>query len=101
MLAAPEPSSPLLHDSWGDNLYLAREFEAGDIEQAREAATVVIEREYRLNRHAGVPMEGRAALAFWDERLDELVFYNSTQMPHQVRYARMRHLGGEIGSAHV
>src|SRR3546814_21143309 len=83
MLAALEPSSPLLHDSWGDNPYLARAFEASDIEQAREAATVVIEREYRLNRPAGVPMGGRAALAFWDVPVDELVFSNSTQMQHQ------------------
>src|SRR3546814_11977201 len=54
-----------------------------------------------LNRQAGVPMEGRAALAFWDERLDELVFYNSTQMPHQVRYALSLHLDLEERQIHV
>src|SRR3546814_3202707 len=46
-------------------------------------------------------MEGRAALAFWDERLDELVFYNSTQMPHQVRYALSLHLDLEERQIHV
>lgn len=101
MQKALEDASPLLHESWGDNIYLTREFESGDLDRARQDATIVIEREYRLNRQAGVPMEGRAILAFWDERLDELMVYNSTQMPHQVRYALALHLDLEERQIHV
>ena len=39
----------------------------------------------RMGRHAGVPLEGRGVLAYYDRRLDELVVYSSTQFPHVVR----------------
>ena len=80
------PGAALLHEAWGDNLFIAKDFEFGDLDAARRDATVVVEREYKMNRQAGVSMEGRAILAFWDERLDELTIYNSSQMPHQIRY---------------
>lgn len=85
----------LLHESWGNNLFIAKDFEAGDLDAARANAAVVIEREYKMNRQAGVSMEGRAILAFWDERLDQLTVYNSTQMAHQIRYGLSLHLGIE------
>jgi carbon-monoxide dehydrogenase large subunit len=84
-LRALEPDAPLLYEEWGDNLYIRKDFDAGDIQSARDAADVVVKREFRMNRQAGVPMEGRAILAFWDDRLDELTVYNSTQHPHQIR----------------
>ena len=92
MEAAIRPDAPLLHETWDRNVYLTREFEAGDLDRVRAEASVVVERSYRLNRQAGVSMEGRAILAHWDDRLDELVVWNSTQMPHQVRYALSLHL---------
>ncbi len=36
-------------------------------------------------RVAALPLEGRACLAEWDSRDDELVVHVSTQVPHQVR----------------
>lgn len=95
------PGAPLLHEAWGENVYLHRRHEAGDIAAAKAAATVTIEREYKLNRQAGVSMEGRAILAWWDERLDELMVYNSTQMPHQARYGLALHLDLEERQIHV
>ena len=85
--AALNPGAALIHETWGDNLFIESTIEAGDIQAAAQQATVVIEREYRMNRQAGVPLEGRAALAHWDARLDELVVYSSTQFPHQIRAA--------------
>jgi len=32
-----------------------------------------------------VPLEGKAVLAHWDDRLDQLIVYASTQTPHMVR----------------
>ena len=82
---ALKPGAALLHESWGDNLYVETEVRAGDVDQIAGNAPVVIEREYRMNRQAGVPLEGRAAVADWDYRLDELVLYSTTQHPHQTR----------------
>ena len=31
------------------------------------------------------PMEGKAALAYWDARIEQLVVYTSTQVPHLIR----------------
>jgi carbon-monoxide dehydrogenase large subunit len=90
-----------LHEDWSDNVYLRRDYEAGDLEAVKRAASVVVERDYKLNRQAGVSMEGRAILAWWDERLDELMVYNSTQMPHQARYALALHLDLDERQIHV
>jgi aerobic carbon-monoxide dehydrogenase large subunit len=88
-------SRHLIHESWGDNLYLERVIEGGDIEAAARAAEITVTREYRMNRQSGAPMEGRAVLAYRDHRLDEVVVYASTQTPHTVRVALGEILGIE------
>jgi carbon-monoxide dehydrogenase large subunit len=85
----------LLHEDWPNNLYIERTFEAGDIEGAKARAEVVIERRYRMNRQVAVPMEGRAVLSYRDRRLDELVVYDSTQVPHIIRLGLAEVLGLE------
>lgn len=74
-----------LHDGWGDNIYVERTIEGGDIEQAISAAAVSVTRDYRLSRQATAAMEGRAVVALWDERLDELVLHLTCQSPHVYR----------------
>ncbi|HEV2335843.1 MAG TPA: xanthine dehydrogenase family protein molybdopterin-binding subunit [Stellaceae bacterium] len=85
----------VVHESWGDNLYLERIVQGGDIEAAARAAEIVVKREYRMNRQSGSPMEGRAVLAYRDHRLDEVVIYCSTQTPHTLRVALGELLGVE------
>ncbi len=87
--------SALVHESWGDNLFIERVVEGGDIEAAARAAEIVVKREYRMNRQSGAPMEGRAVLTCRDHRLDEVVIYASTQTPHTVRVAIGEILGIE------
>jgi len=77
----------LVHDQWGDNLYIERVIEGGDIEAAARAADVRISRRYRMHRQSGAPLEGRGILAYRDHRLDEVVLYASTQTPHTLRVA--------------
>ncbi len=48
-----------------------------------------------MNRHVAVPLEGRAVLAYRDHRLDELVVYTSTQVPHIIRLGLAEVLGLE------
>ena len=99
--AAMLPGAPLVHEAWGDNLFIEKEFGGGDIDRAAAEAAVRIERRYAMNRQAGVPMEGRAALASFDPRLDELVLWCSTQFPHQIRAALAEFLAVEERRLHV
>src|SRR6266852_7576397 len=75
-----------VHEQWGDNLYVERVVEGGDIEAAARAADITLTRQFRMQRQSGAPLEGRAVLAYRDHRLDEVVVYASTQTPHTVRY---------------
>jgi carbon-monoxide dehydrogenase large subunit len=93
--AALNPGGPLVHEHWGDNLFIERTIESGDIEAAARAAAITVSREYRMHRQSGSPLEGRAVLAYRDHRLDEIVVYASTQTPHTVRVALAETLGIE------
>ncbi len=99
-LAARAAGSALVHDEWGDNVYIQRDFTGGDIDSVRDSA-VVVTRDYRMNRQSTVPMEGRAVLAHWDERLDELVVYLTTQIPHIIRIGLAQTLGLPERQVHV
>jgi carbon-monoxide dehydrogenase large subunit len=88
-------SQVLLHEGWPDNLFISRLFEGGNVDEAKQRADIVVERHYRMNRQAAVPMEGRAVLAYRDQRLDELVVYDSTQVPHIIRLGLSEVLGIE------
>ena len=91
-LAARRPDAPLVHEAWGDNLFLTTSAD-GDIEAVRERAAVVIEREYHTARQCMVPMEGKAVLARPDEQRGQLVVYTSTQVPHLIRTGLSQTLG--------
>lgn len=76
-----------LHEQWRTNVVHELEFNAGAEEsfQHLDAAPVKVVREYRMARQSMNPMEGKGCLAYWDHRLDQLVLYSSTQVPHLIR----------------
>jgi aerobic carbon-monoxide dehydrogenase large subunit len=84
MLAARQPGAPLVHETWGDNVILETRVDA-DLAAIRASAPVVVRRTLRTARQCMSPMEGRGVVAVWDRRLEQLVLYTSTQMPHIVR----------------
>jgi carbon-monoxide dehydrogenase large subunit len=84
MLAAREPGAPLVHEDWGDNVFLRTSIEAG-LDAIRLNAPVVVRRRLRTARQCMSPLEGRGVIAAWDRRLEQLVVHTSTQMPHMVR----------------
>lgn len=84
MLAARRPDAPLVHESFGDNVYLVSSFD-GDIESVAARADVKVTREIRTARQCMLPIEGRGVVAEWDARLDQLTVWSSAQMPHIVR----------------
>ena len=84
MLQGQRSDSPLVHEDWGDNIYLESCFD-GDLTAAKAAAAVTVTKEFRTNRQCMAPLEGKGAVAYWDSRLEQLVVYTATQMPHIVR----------------
>jgi len=88
-------SPALVHEYFGDNLYQERTFTGGDIEAAARTAELTVSREFRTGRQSGAPMECRGVLAYRHHRLDQLVLYASTQMPHTMRVALSEILGLE------
>jgi carbon-monoxide dehydrogenase large subunit len=81
-----------VHEEWDDNLFLTLNLDNG-FEEASRRADVVVKRRIDLSRQAMVPMEGKAALAVWDDRANQLIVYASTQTPHIVRIGIARFLG--------
>jgi carbon-monoxide dehydrogenase large subunit len=85
--------APRVHDSWPDNIFVETRIETGDLAALKHQAPVIVKRQLRMGRHAGVPMEGRGVLAHYDRRLDELVVHSSTQFPHVIRTILAQSLG--------
>ena len=100
MLEARRPGTPLVHESWGDNVYLETSVDA-DVDAVAETAAIRVSREFRTARQCMAPIEGRGVLAYWDGRLDQLVVYSATQMPHIVRTGLAECLGLEHGQVRV
>ncbi|MGQ0652954.1 MAG: xanthine dehydrogenase family protein molybdopterin-binding subunit [Betaproteobacteria bacterium] len=101
MLEALKPGAPLVREEWGDNVFVKRENAYGDLEAAKKAAAVTITREYRMNRQSAVPLEGRAILAAWNDRLEELTVWCGSQSPHQTRVGLAQVLGLEERQLHL
>jgi carbon-monoxide dehydrogenase large subunit len=99
-LKARELGAALLHEEWGNNLFLTTYFD-GDIEGLRRTAPVVVEREYSTARQCMNPMEGKGTLAHWDEKAGQLVVYTSTQVPHLIRSGLSQFLGLDQGQVRV
>ncbi|WP_347312844.1 xanthine dehydrogenase family protein molybdopterin-binding subunit [Defluviimonas sp. SAOS-178_SWC] len=89
-----------VHEDWNDNIYLETNVEKGDAAGIKGAA-VMVEREIRLGRHCMCPLEGKGAVAWWDERLDQLILYTSTQLPHLIRTGLSEALGIPEGQIQV
>ncbi len=99
MLSARKPSSDLLHQHWGDNVFLET-FVNVNIEKALDAP-IKVTREIRTARQCMAPIEGRGAVAVWDSRLDQLTLYSACQMPHIIRTGLAECLGLEEAQVRV
>ena len=100
MRAAREPRAALVHEEWGDNVYLEMVID-GEISSVAENADIKITREFRMARQCMMPIEGRCVIANWDTRLEQLLVYSATQMPHIVRTGLSECLGLDHGQIRV
>jgi carbon-monoxide dehydrogenase large subunit len=99
MVAARDPSSALVHEEWGDNVFLET-FVDVNIAQAFDAP-IKVTREIRTARQCMAPIEGRGVVALWDSRLEQLTIYSACQMPHIVRTGLSECLGLDEGQIRV
>jgi len=90
---AAEPGGPIIHDEWGDNLFIDRRAKLGDVDGAFARAHHVLEKTYRTHRHTGFPLEGRACVADYNPATELLTFWSATQIPHLIRTGLADSLG--------
>jgi carbon-monoxide dehydrogenase large subunit len=84
MLKARDAETVLVHEEWGDNIFLETLID-DDMKAVEKSAAVKVTREFNTSRQCMCPIEGRGAVAEWDSRLEQLTLHSSTQMPHIVR----------------
>ena len=99
MLDARSDTGVLVHEHWGDNVFLET-FVDVDISKAF-GAPIKVSREIRTARQCMAPIEGRGVVAFWDSRLEQLTVYSACQMPHIVRTGLSECLGLEEGQVRI
>src|ERR1700704_4922697 len=99
MLQAREPGSALVHEHWGDNVFLEA-FVDVNIEKAFDAP-IKVTREIRTARQSMAPLEGRGVVASWSSRLEQLTVYTAAQMPHVNRTGLSGCLGLDHGNIRV
>jgi carbon-monoxide dehydrogenase large subunit len=100
MLQGRRSGAPLVHEHWGDNLFLTTAVDV-DFEAVKAKAAVSVTRELRTARQAMCPLEGRGVVASWSSRLGQLVVYSATQQPHIVRSGLAECLGFDEGAIRV
>jgi len=83
MRKARDEGTALVHEHWGDNIFLESAFEV-DIAAALDAP-IKVTREITTARQCMSPLEGRGVVATFDHRLDQLTLWTGAQMPHIVR----------------
>lgn len=94
MLEARRPDAPLLHEDWGDNVFLETYIESeASIDALKADAAVTVSKIFRTSRQSMAPIEGRGVVAEWDRQLELLTLTTSTQMPHIVRTGLAECLG--------
>ena len=100
MLKARKAGAPLVHEHWGDNLFLTSGIDV-DFEALKAKAATSVTRELRTSRQVMSPLEGRGVVAQWHTRLGQLIVHTSTQQPHIVRSGLAECLGMDEGQIRV
>jgi aerobic carbon-monoxide dehydrogenase large subunit len=84
VLEAQKAGCVLVQDTVKGNVFVDVRYD-GDVESVAKIAPVKVVRQLRTARQVMSPIECRGFIAQWDTRLDQLIVYAATQMPHVVR----------------
>ena len=79
---AVEQGAPILHPAVPDNNAGHFVEKTGDVERALAGADIVLEEEFYIQRHSGVPLETRGLVAEYDEGQRLLTIWGSTKVVH-------------------
>jgi aerobic carbon-monoxide dehydrogenase large subunit len=82
--AALQPGAPKLFDEHPDNIALDLHVRLGAVDQAFSNAAHIICDEFYIQRHSGLPLEGRSILAIPNGK-EGLTVWTSHQLPHYHR----------------
>ena len=88
--AALAPDAAPIHDGWPDNIVVGMAPPNPKLDEVF-AGSRIISGEYRMGRHAPVPLEGRVVVA--DHSRGRLTVWTSSQVPHVERTILARTLG--------
>lgn len=80
--AAIEPTSELIHPGVGRNIAHRFVVSTGNVEGAIAEADEIIEEEFYIQRHSGVPLETRGLVAEYDQGRDLLTVWGPTKVVH-------------------
>ena len=100
MLAARTQPPALVHEEWGDNLFLTT-LADDDLSYIKQTAAVKVSRQLRTARQSMAPMEGRGVVCEWNRRQEQLVMHSAAQMPHINRAGLSECLGLNQASIRV
>jgi carbon-monoxide dehydrogenase large subunit len=103
-LSARHAGAPLVHEEWGDNVFIEFFQEASDpaaMDRIAQTAPIRVTREIRTARQCMFPIEGRGVAAHWDGRLEFLTIVTAAQMPHIVQRGVAECLGLNDGCVRV
>src|SRR5256714_10622936 len=73
----------------------------GDADGAIADADQIMDLEFSIGRHSGVPLETRGALARYDSARDVLELFGAAKVPHRTRDNLARLLGRKPDSVHL
>lgn len=79
--------STLLYPEWGTNVAVELTLRVGDVDAALDSNTVVVQDQFVFQRQAGIPLEPRAVLAFFEDNGRQLRIWASSQNVHRLRRA--------------
>jgi|ERR1017187_1555621 carbon-monoxide dehydrogenase large subunit len=79
---AVEKGAPILHPAVPDNIAGHFVEKTGDVERALAEADLVLEEEFYIQRHSGVPLETRGLVAEYDEGQRLLTIWGPTKVVH-------------------
>ena len=85
--------APLLQPETGTNVAGRLELNLGDIEEAFSQADLVVEDEFRIQRHAAVPLETRGLLAEYDQTTETVTVWGAAKIPHVNKKILLHMLG--------
>jgi aerobic carbon-monoxide dehydrogenase large subunit len=107
---ALESRSPLIHETFGDNIAFTAKLEGGDWKKVEADSTVKVIRQRLVNQRLGpMAMETRGVVASYSPGEDTLTVWSSTQIPHllktqlslmtKIDETRCRVIAPEVGGA--